>query len=323
MVDLSTLKAEDLQGLSPGAVAELATRMLAELELKDTQAERDARTIRLKDAKLEKITFELARLKAWKFGAHTERLNAEQRQMFETIAAEDEADLAAQLAALQGKIDAADQTPPAKAETQPRRKPLPDHLRRVDHHHEPADTTCGGGQAMTRVGEDVSERLDIIPAEFFVHRQIRGKWACRYCQTLVQEPVDPQIIDKGIPTAGLVAHTLVGRFVDHLPYYRLEQINARSGVVTPRSTLASWSGEAGAALVPLFDAHRAFILGARVLHADETPVNLLDPAARRARPMSGPMRGARSTRCRASSTTSASAVRLGTRSRSWTDGTAR
>jgi hypothetical protein len=96
---------------------------------------------------------------------------------------------------------------------------------------------------------------------------------------LVQEPVDPQIVDKGVPTAGLVAHTLVGRFIDHLPYYRLEQINARSGVVTPRSTLASWSGAAGAALAPLYDAHRAFILGSRVLHADETPVSLLDPGA--------------------------------------------
>ena len=283
MVDLSTLKAEDLRGLTPGAVTELATRMLAELRLKDERAERDARTIRFKDAKLEKITFELARLKAWKFGAHTERLNAEQRQMFETTAAEDEADLAAQLAALQGRSDSADQKPAAKAKTQPRRKPLPDHLRRVDHHHEPADTACDCGQPMTRIGEDVSERLDVIPAEFFVHRHIRGKWACRCCQTLVQEPVDPQIIDKGIPTAGLVAHTLVGRFIDHLPYYRLEQINARSGVVTPRSTLASWSGEAGAALVPLFDAHRAFILGARVLHADETPVNLLDPGAGKTR----------------------------------------
>jgi hypothetical protein len=121
MVDLSTLKAEDLQGLSPGAVAELATRMLAELKLKDERAERDARTIRFKDAKLEKITFELARLKAWKFGAHTERLNAEQRQMFETTAAEDEADLAAQLAALKGRSYAADQTPAAKPKTQPRR----------------------------------------------------------------------------------------------------------------------------------------------------------------------------------------------------------
>ena len=79
MVDFSTLKAEDLQGLSPSAVAKLAGRMLAELRLKDEQLERDARTIRFKDAKLEKITFELARLKSWKFGAHTERLNAEQR----------------------------------------------------------------------------------------------------------------------------------------------------------------------------------------------------------------------------------------------------
>ena len=213
MVDLSTLNVEDLQGLSASAVTELAARMLAEIRHLGKQAERDARTIRFKDAKLEKITFELARLKAWKFGAHTERLNAEQRQMFETTAAEDEADLAAQLAALQGASNAADQASTAKPKTQPRRKPLPDHLRRVDHHHEPADTTCDCGQSMTRVGEDVSERLDVIPAEFFVHRHIRGKWACRCCETLVQEPVDPQIIDKGVPTAGLVAHTLVGRFM--------------------------------------------------------------------------------------------------------------
>src|SRR5260221_623413 len=101
MVDLSSLKAEDIQGLSASAVTELATRMLAELKLRSEQADRDAKIIRFKDAKLEKITFELARLKAWKFGAHTERLNAEQRQMFETTVAEDEADLAAQLAALQ------------------------------------------------------------------------------------------------------------------------------------------------------------------------------------------------------------------------------
>ena len=78
----------------------------------------------------------------------------------------------------------------------------------------------------------------------------------------------PQIIDSGMPAAGLVAHTLVSRFVDHLPYYRQEQINARSDVYTPRSTLAAWSGRGGAALQPHFDAHRAFVLGAQVLHAD-------------------------------------------------------
>jgi transposase len=118
-----------------------------------------------------------------------------------------------------------------------------------------------------------------VPAQFFVHRHIRGKWACRCCQLLVQEAVDPQIIDSGMPTAALVAHTMVSHFVDHLPYYRLQTINARSGVHTPRSTLASWSGRGGAALQPLFDVHKEFVLGSQVLHADETPVDMLDPGA--------------------------------------------
>lgn len=75
----------------------------------------------------------------------------------------------------------------------------------------------------------------------------------------------------------MIAHTLISRFVDHLPYYRQEAINARSGVHTPRSTLAQWSGRAGAALEPLYEAHKRFVLQARVLHADETPVAMLDP----------------------------------------------
>jgi hypothetical protein len=76
-----------------------------------------------------------------------------------------------------------------------------------------------------------------------------------------------------------VAHTLISRFVDHLPYYRQEPINARSGVHTPRSTLATWGGAGGAKLEPLYEVHRRFILGCRVLHADETPVPLLDPGS--------------------------------------------
>lgn len=284
MVDLKTLNPKTLQALEPAAMAELATRMLAQLNAQSRQiqqhqeaAQRYEREIKFKDAKLEKITFELARLKAWKFGARTERMNAEQRQMFEDTAAEDEADLQAQLDALQGQTS----LPVSAEKTQraPRRQKLPEDLRRVEHRHESADTTCGCGQAMERVGEDVSERLDIVPAEFFVHRHVRGKWACRCCQTLVQEPVAPQVVDKGLPTAGLVAHTLVSRFVDHVPYYRQEQINARSGVHTPRSTLASWAGAGGMALAPLYDALREFVLKAKVLHADETPVAMLDPGA--------------------------------------------
>ena len=116
-----------------------------------------------------------------------------------------------------------------------------------------------------------------MPAQFFVHRHVRGKWACKCCQVLVQEPVEPHIIDKGMPAEGLIAHVLVMRFIDHLPYCRQAQINARSGVHTPRSTLAAWSGRAGAGLMPLYDAHRAFVLGAATVHVDETPVNMLDP----------------------------------------------
>ncbi len=294
--DVTALQTVDLKGLSKGAIAELAAQMLArmtlmgaQLEARDKQVAAHAQEIKFKDTKIERITFELARLKAWKFGARTERMNAEQRQLFEETAAEDEASLQAQLQALQGgaSAQASSAAPTADATRRPRRQPLPEHLRRVAHRHEPENTTCpspGCGQAMVRIGEDVSERLDIVPAEFFVHRHIRGKWACKCCQQkgearLVQEPAEPQIIDKGVPTAGLLAHTLVSRFVDHLPYYRQEQINARSGVHTPRSTLAAWSGAAGASLQPLFDAHRAFVLGAQVLHADETPVRMLDPGA--------------------------------------------
>jgi len=299
MLDVNTLKATDLKGLSKSAMVDVAAALLAQLAAQGEQltaqqvalaakdehlARRDCE-IKFKDAKIERITFELARLKAWKFGARTEAMSAQQRQMFEDTAAEDEADLEAQLQALQGVPEAAasaSEPAPATPRAKPRRQPLPEHLRRVEHHHEPDSTTCptpACGQAMVRIGQDVSERLDIVPAEFFVHRHIRGKWACRCCQILVQEPAEPQIIDKGQPTAGLLAHTLVSRFVNHLPYYRQAQINARAGVHTPRSTLAAWSGAAGASLQPLFDAHRAFVLGAQVLHADETPVRMLDPGA--------------------------------------------
>jgi transposase len=292
MLDLRTFtapqfKPQDLHGLSPAALTEVATQMLAHIAAQSQAittrdqviAERD-RAIKFKDAKIERITFELARLKAWKFAARTEAMNAEQRQLFEETVAADEASLQAQLDALQDQAHVP--SAPAEPKRQPKRQALPEHLVRVEHHHEPESTVCptaGCAQPMVRVGEDISERLDIIPAQFFVHRHIRGKWACKCCQILVQEPVQPQIIDSGIPTSGLVAHTLVSRFVDHLPYYRQEAINARSGVHTPRSTLAAWSGRGGAALQPLFDAHREFVLGSQVLHADETPVEMLDPGA--------------------------------------------
>lgn len=191
MLDVHPLKAEDLQGLD----AETASKVVA-------MVQRLTQELHLKETKLQKLTFELARLKALKFGAKTEVMDAEQRRLFEETLAEDEASLRAQMEALQSaraKAEAAvsqDKPPPKR---HPRRQPLPAHLLREEHRHEPEDTSCpqpACGRPMQRIGEDVSERLDIIPAEFFVHRHIYGKWACKCCQTLVQEPTEPQIIDK-------------------------------------------------------------------------------------------------------------------------------
>ncbi len=279
MLNVHELKAQDLQRLSPDAQTQVVDQLLQHIAQQSKLITSQAQAIKFRDVKIERITFELRRLKAWRFSAKTERMNAEQRQLFEETLAADQASLEAQLEALQGQTGTPGEGTGKTPASKPKRQALPEHLRRVEHHHEPENTTCDCGQPMVRIGEDVSEKLDIVPAEFFVHRHVRGKWACKCCQTLMQEPVEPNIIDKGMPAEGLIAHTLVSRFVDHIPYYRQEQINARSGLHTPRSTLAAWSGQGGAGLIPLYDAHRSFVLGANVLHADETPVNMLDPGA--------------------------------------------
>ena len=281
MRNVHAIKAEDLQAASPGELAELAKQMLAHIREQSRHIDSQAQAIKWRDAKIESITFQLARLKAWKFGAKTERMNAGQREIFEETLAADQASLEAQLAALQ-QSPAGRAAPEQQQRRQPKREALPAHLPRVDQRVEPEDTRCPAPecrQPMMRVGEDVSERLDIVPAQFFVQRQIRGKWACKCCQLLVQEPAAAQVFDNALPTPGLQAHTVISRFVDHIPYYRQEQINARAGVHTPRSTLAAWSGQTGAQLMPLYEAHRAFVLASRILHADETPIALLDPGA--------------------------------------------
>jgi len=159
----------------------------------------------------------------------------------------------------------------------PKRAPLPPHLPRRDVHHEPDSTACACGCQMKRIGQDVAEKLDYVPGVFTVERHVRGKWACAHCQKLVQAPVAPHIIDKGIPTAGLLAQVLVAKFLDHLPLYRQERIFERAGMAIARSTLAQWVGECGAQLQPLVDALSAELLRHGVLHADETPVGMLKP----------------------------------------------
>ncbi len=159
----------------------------------------------------------------------------------------------------------------------PKRPPLPANLSRREIRHEPESTTCACGCQMKRIGEDVAEKLDYAPGVFTVERHIRGKWACAQCETIHQVPVDPHIIDKGIPTTGLLAQVLVAKYADHLPLYRQEAIFGRAGLAIPRSTLAQWVGSCGVQLQPLVDAMRTELLQRRVLHADETPVSMLKP----------------------------------------------
>ena len=135
------------------------------------------------------------------FGVKAERLPVEQGQLFEETLAADMAAITEELAQLSE----------AKPKGQAKRKPLPPDLPRTEIHHEPESTTCACGCQLQRIGEDVAEKLDYTPGTFTVERHIRGKWACAQCETLVQAPVPAHVIDKGIPTTGLLAPKTHGR----------------------------------------------------------------------------------------------------------------
>lgn len=224
-----------------------------------------------RQAKIDQLTHELSLHKRWRFGVKTERMPAEQAQLFEETVEADLAAMTEELERLSGKS--------ASAKGQAKRKPLPPELPRTDIHHEPDSTTCTCGCRMKRIGEDVAEKLDYTPGSFRVERHIRGKWVCQDCETLVQAPVPAHVIDKGIPTSGLLAQVLVAKYQDHVPLYRQEGIFGRMGLPIPQSTLAQWVGQIGVRLQPLVDALKAELLAFPVLHADETPVAMLDPGA--------------------------------------------
>lgn len=174
---------------------------------------------------------------------------------------------------------------PAPVAAEPRQQPkrttlLPQFLRTLVH-HEPETTQCACGCQLKRIGEDVSEKLDYTPGVFTVEPHIRGKWVCAQCETLIQAPVPAQVIDKGIPTAGLLAKVMVAKYADHLPLYRQEKIFSHAGLAIPRSTLAQWVGSCGVQLQPLVDALRDIVLKQSIVHADETPVQMLAPGMKK------------------------------------------
>jgi transposase len=256
------------------ALNEAQVRVLAQSLI--TQVSRDAELIvqrdteiKLKQTTIDALTQEIRLLRHRQFAAKTEAMDAAQRKLFEEAFAED-------LSAAEQKL-AALTTPSAgtKPKSTPARQSLPQHLPRVDIVHEPQDTTCGCGQSLRRISEDVSERLDYVPGTLRVERHIRGVWACKCCSDLRQEAATPQIIYAGIPTARLLAQVLIAKYDDHLPLYRQSEIYAREGVHLSLSTLADWVGACAVALSPIVQALRAQLLQANVLHADESPVKIL------------------------------------------------
>lgn len=234
--------------------------------------ERQNREIRGKDLQIAQLTHEMAILKRWRFGKAAEAFHGLQRSLLEESIDED-------LGAIEVELDAVRETPRRKRV--PVRAHLPVELPRVEIRHEPETTVCGCGCQMKRIGEDVAEKLDYWPGTFQVERHIRGKWVCGACETIVQAPVAPQVIDKGIPTAGLLAQVLIAKYADHLPLYRQQEIYGRAGVPIPRSTMAEWVGACGVQLAPLGDELRRLLLKRAVLHADETPLPTLRPGLKK------------------------------------------
>lgn len=235
----------------------------------------EARSSR-KDERIERLEKLVAAFRQAAFGRRSEKSDPDQ---FE-LALED---LETAIAVVQAEEDAEDRA--AKRPAKPRaanRGSLPKHLPRIEEVIEPASLTCACGGCLHCIGEDVSERLDIIPAQFRVIVTRRPKYACRSCTDGVsQAPAPARLIPGGMPTEATVAHVLVSKYADHLPLYRQAQIYSRQGVDLDRSTLADWVGRAAFELRPVFDALMADLKRSTKLFMDETRAPVLDPGSRK------------------------------------------
>jgi transposase len=224
-----------------------------------------------RDSEIETLRRLVTTLKRRRFGRSSEKQHPDQLAL--AIEAIEE-----QLGAVDAEIPAPAPASSADGPKTPRRKPLPAQLPREDRRHEPEGRACPAcGGALHAIGEDVSEVLDYVPAQFTVIRHVRPRFACRSCESIHQMPMPSLPIERGRPGPGLLAQVLVAKFCDHLPLYRQSAIYARSGVELDRSTLADWVGRAGWLLRPLVDRLAAHVFAATKVHADDTPVPVLDP----------------------------------------------
>lgn len=231
-----------------------------------------------RDALIAKLLTEIARLKRWQFGRSSERIDETLAQLQLALG-----DLqSTPIAEIPEPLPAEDSTQaaPNKKILPLRRAPraFPTHLPRETIVHAPASCHCPDcGGAMRPLGEDVSEMLDLVPSYFKVIRHVRPKLSCGHCSRVVQQPAPARPIERGMAAPGLLAQVIVAKYADHCPLYRQQGIYRRSGVELDRATLAAWVGGAARLLEPLVEALGRYVRAAEKVHADDTPVPVLDP----------------------------------------------
>jgi transposase len=268
MADTSIATA-DLSTLDRVVLEALIAAQQQEMSAKDEALAAQQEKLLSRDNEIEHLKLVIAKLRRMIFGTSSEKVSREIEQLelkleeLETQQAE--------------RVTASPQTsPPAKA--RPIRRPLPEHLPREVHTHLPAEDACPDcGGELRKLGEDVSEILERVPATYKVIRHVRVKMACSKCDVIVQAPAPSRPIERGLAGPNLLAHVLVSKYADHLPLYRQSEIFAREGVDLDRSTLADWVGAASYLLAPLIDQIRKHVLSATKIHADDTPVPVLAP----------------------------------------------
>lgn len=233
---------------------------------------------------VESLKDEVVRLRRWRFGRSSEAIDTsialelplsggEASSAIE-IGPSSVTGTVIQLPRLEAVDRARDQRKPRAA------RALPPELPRIVIEHHPQHCQCPQcGGVLTRLGEDVAEQLDYVPGYFQVIRHVRPKSACRRCEHIVQAPAPSRPIERGLPTAGLLAQVIGAKYADHCPLYRQEGIYRRSGVELPRAMLASWVSAAAQRMEPLVHSLERYVLSANKLHADDTPVPVLAPGS--------------------------------------------
>ena len=264
--DLKVLPADALRAL---ILAQHEQLLSTESTLTATQEQLQSR-----EREIEHLQLLLAKLQRMQFGRKSEKLERQIEQLELRLE---------ELESKRSEQEPSASTPaPVTASSTPitrsTRRALPDHLPRQTRRHEPKETVCPQCQGeLRKLGEDVSEMLEYVPASFVVVRHVRTKLNCTKCDCIVQAEAPSRPIERGMAGPGLLAHVLVSKYCDHLPLYRQSEIYARQGVELERSTMADWVGGCSRLLSPLIDALSRYVMAAGKLHADDTPVPVLAP----------------------------------------------